>query len=154
MLNAPIKIVTGLLLPLILLSVIGCGVSTPKDPKSTVIAVFGAMEKNDQAALAHLLDLGELMKNINSDYALQTDKPRLFTSPQQILEDLTNEGKTKTRWFSFQRIIANTEVSGESATVEVTFVDKAGSKGYMTRFGVHIVNGRWKVYSFKTIQEQ
>jgi len=51
--------------------------------------------KDDKAALAHLLDLGELMSILNDDYALQTDEPRHFTSPEQILDDLTGEGQTK-----------------------------------------------------------
>ncbi len=115
--------------------------------------MFGAMEKDDKAALAHLLDLPELMKSLNEDYALQTDSPRTFTSPIDLLNDLTGEGLTKTRWFSYQRIIGDTEVSGESATVEVTFVDKKQSQGYRTKFGLHVVNGKWKIYSFKTFQE-
>jgi hypothetical protein len=133
---------------------IGCSSSSgPADPKSAVISFFGAMEKDDKAALAHLLDLAELMKTINEDYALQTDSPRVFTNPLDILNDLTGDGQTKTRWFKLQRIIGATQLTGEVATVEVTFVDKEGSKGYRTKFGLHIANGKWKIYSFKTIQE-
>ncbi len=131
----------------------GCSGSGPSDPKSVVISMFGAMEKDDQAALAHLLDLAELMKTINEDYALQTDSPRVFTNPVQILDDLTGEGLTKKRWFSMQRIIGNTEVTGETATVEVTFVDKQASTGYHTRFGLHIRNDKWRIYSFKVIRQ-
>jgi hypothetical protein len=113
--------------------------------------MFGAMEKDDRATLAHLLDLAELMRNFSEDYALQTDSPRVLTNPEQILDDLTGEGLTKRRWFSLQRIINKVEVTGETATVEVTFVDKQQSKGYRTKFGLHVVNGKWKIYSFKTI---
>ncbi|MEA2030995.1 MAG: hypothetical protein U9N55_05295 [candidate division Zixibacteria bacterium] len=129
----------------------GCANNSPTDPKAAVIAMFGAMEKNDRATLAHLLDLSELMRNQNEDYALQTNKPRVFTSPEQILDDLTNDGLTKKRWFSLQRIINKVEVYKETATVEVTFVDKEQSKGYQTKFGLHKVHDRWKIYSFKTI---
>ena len=38
----------------------------------------------------------------------------------------------------------------ETATVEVTFVDKVNSKAYLTKFGLHKVNGKWRIYSFKT----
>jgi len=113
--------------------------------------MFGAMEKNDRATLAHLLDLAELMGNINEDYALKNDKPRVFTSPEQILDDLTGDGVTKKRWFSLQRIVNKAEIDGETATVEVTFIDKDQSKGYRTKFGLHKVHDRWKIYSFKTI---
>ena len=129
----------------------GCSSSVSSTPKGVVMAMFGAMEKNDKATLAHLLDLPTLMKNINEDYALQSDSPRVFTSPQQILEDLTDSGLTKTRWFSYQRILNKTEVTYKTATVEVTFVDKENSKGYRTKFGLHKVNGKWKIYSFKSL---
>ncbi|NOY88938.1 MAG: hypothetical protein GXO93_06045 [FCB group bacterium] len=129
----------------------GCSSSILSTPKGVVMAMFGAMQKDDKATLAHLLDLPILMKNINEDYALQSDSPRVFTSPQQILEDLTDGGLTKTRWFSYQRVINKTEVSGETAIVEVTFVDKQNSKGYRTNFGLHKVNGKWKIYSFKSL---
>lgn len=128
-----------------------CSSSNVSDPKSVVITMFGAMEKDDKATLAHLLDLAELMRNFREDYALQTDSPRVLTNPEQILDDLTGEGLTKRRWFSLQRIINKAEVMGETATVEVTFVDKQQSRGYRTKFGLHVVNGKWKIYSFKTI---
>ena len=131
----------------------GCSLDQNKDaPKKTVISLFGAMEKNDQAALLYVLDMPELMKNLNEDYALQTDSPRVFTSPEQLLEDLTGEGQTKKIWFSLQRIISTVNLtSEETATVDVTFVNKEQSKGYMTRFGLHKINDKWKIYSFKTV---
>ncbi len=132
---------------------LACSGQNLQDPKQVVIAFFGAMEKNDQASLAHLLDLAALMKNVEQDYAFQGSEPRVFTNPQQILEDLTNDGQTKQRWFSLQRIVNRAEIMGETATVEVTFVDKAASKGYRTRFGLRKTNGNWKIYSFRTVQD-
>lgn len=119
-------------------------------PKQVVIQMFGAMEKNDKAALTRLLDLPTLMNNIREDYSLHSDSARVFTSPQQILDDLTDSGLTKTRWFSYQRIINGTEINDETATVEVTFVDKPNSKAYLTKFGLHKVDAKWRIYSFKT----
>ena len=127
------------------LTAVSCSSEKKDDPKSTVISFFGAMEKNDQAALTALLDLPELMKNVNEDYALSSDSARMFTNPEQILKDLTYDGKTKTRWFSYQRIIADTEISGDMASVEVTFVDKEQGRAYLTKFGLHVVNGKWKI---------
>jgi hypothetical protein len=118
----------------------GCVGGSLGDPKKTVIRFFGAMEKDDKAALAHLLDLSELMKNVSEDYA--------------FLDDLTGDGLTKTRWFSYQRIINKVEVMGETATVEVTFVNKDQSKGYRTKFGLHVLNEKWKIYSFKAIPDE
>ncbi|MFZ1685568.1 MAG: hypothetical protein WAU88_15735 [Candidatus Zixiibacteriota bacterium] len=140
-------------LTLIVLGVLaGCSENKQSDPRETVISLFGAMEKNDQATIARMLDLPELMKNTREDYAVSTDDPRVFTNPKDILDDLTNEGLTKRRWFSMQRIIGNSSVDAETATVEVTFVDKQISKGYLTKFGLHKTNGKWRIYSFKTFE--
>lgn len=145
----------GLALTMILAGLLaGCGSDpTGGDPREIVISFFGAMEKNDQATLAHLLDLAELMKNIDQDYAFQSDSPRVFHNPKEILDDLTDNGLTKQRWFSYQRIINTSQISGDAATVEVTFVDKQASHAYRTFFGLHQLNGKWKIYSFKTIEE-
>lgn len=131
---------------------VGCADDVDADPRRVVMAFFGAMEKNDEARIARLLDLATLMKNVDEDYAVTMDKPRVFTNPRDILLDLTGDGLTKKRWFSYQRIINNAEVMGEHATVEVTFVDKEASRGYMTKFGLHKMNEKWRIYSFKTFK--
>lgn len=131
---------------------VGCETDVDSDPRKVVMALFGAMEKNDEARVARLLDLASLMKNQKEDYAVTTDRPRLFTNPRDILLDLTGDGLTKRRWFSYQRIINKAEIMGESATVEVTFIDQKASKGYMTKFGLHMMNEKWRIYSFKTFQ--
>jgi len=141
------------LLTVTVLLALGCTGANLQDPRQVVIAFFGAMEKNDQASLAHLLDLGALMKNTEEDYALQGTKPRVFVNPQQILDDLTHDGETKQRWFSLQRIVNQAEITGETATVEVTFVDKDASRGYRTKFGLRKTGERWKIFSFKTFQD-
>ncbi len=133
--------------------VTGCSDLDMEDPRQVVIAMFGAMEKNDQAALAHILDLPELMRTSGDDYAFQTDEPRVFHDPQEILEDLTGEGKTKEVWFSLQRIVNKAQIMGETATVEVTFVDKDASRGYRTAFGLHKRQNKWRIFSFQTLQE-
>jgi hypothetical protein len=140
-----------------LLSVVvaGCGggpADISEDPRQVVISFFGAMQKDDKAALAHMLDMVELMRSSSSDYALQTDKPRTFTSPEDVLNDLTGEGKTKARWFSMQRIVNEAEVQEDHALVEVTFVDKDASKGYRTKFGLHKLQEKWRIYSFNVFK--
>lgn len=131
----------------------GCAGDSGGDPKQVVISMFGAMEKNDKGALARLLDLPALMKNTESDYALSGDSARVWTNPQQILDDMTGMGTTKQRWFSMQRIIGETRIMGDQATVEVSFIDKRNSRGYLAEFGLHKVNEKWKIYSFQTKTE-
>ena len=81
---------------LMLVQLMGCSGTDTDDPRKTVIALFGAMEKNDQARIAYLINLPELMKTSDHDYALAGGEARVFTDPQQILDDLTGDGQTKT----------------------------------------------------------
>ncbi len=128
----------------------GCGGSAD-NPRDVVIQLFGAMERNERAALPHLLDMRAMMEQGEEDYALQRKMPRKFYSPEQIMDDLTDSGLTKTRWFTMQRIVGNTEMRGDSAWVEVSFVDKDKGVQYYNKFGLHRKKGNWKIYSFKTI---
>lgn len=128
-----------------------CSQISNDSPKDVVIKFFGAMERNDTGRIAHLLDLPALMNIRDQDYALQTDSPRVFRNPDDILGDLTDGGLTKTRWFAMQRVIGNTEANGDTAFVEVSFIDKNTNTQYYNKFGLHKPDGRWKIFSFKTI---
>ncbi len=131
-----------------------CSQTQSDDPKQVVIAMFGAMEKDDKAALIRLLDIPELMKETGTDYATQSGQPRVWTNPEQILEDLTGDGQTKTVWFKHQRIVNAAKITGESATVEVTFMNKETSRAYLTKFGLHKKHDKWLIYSFNTVEQR
>lgn len=131
---------------------IGCNPSAEvSDPKEVVIALFGAMERDDEAQLARILDLASLMKEGSTDYALSGSEPRVFHSPLEIFADLTKDGETKRRWFSYQRTIGASEMVDSTAFVTVLFQDKQSGQAYQTKFGVHKVLGKWRIYSFKTV---
>ena len=151
--NGYLKRISILMLTLAPVLLSGCGGQDLSEPREVVISLFGAMEKNDEAALTHLLDLPELMRNSQEDYALQVENARVFTNPEEVLADLTGDGETKRVWFAHQRIVSNARISGETALVDVTFVSKPASHGYRTTFGLHLKHGEWRIYSFRTVTE-
>jgi len=143
-----ITVITGLFLTVLALAA-GCGSGADGNPKEVVIQLFGAMDRNERAAIPRLLDMPALMEAQDEDYALQRSRPRKFYNPEEILNDLTDSGLTKTIWFSMQRIVGKTTHQGDTAFVEVSFVDKAKGVQYYNKFGLHRVNNRWKIYSFR-----
>lgn len=138
---------------LLFLNLFSCSNSEPRTPKETVIRLFGAMERNEKAAILNLVDVPALMEISGEDYALKSDNPRTFHNPEDILNDMTGDGLTKRRWFSMQRIIGRVEIIGDSAFVEVSFIDKEKSKQYYNKFGLHKKDNNWKIYSFRTISQ-
>lgn len=147
----------GRIIPAIALLGIGlglwaCSSSQNESPKDVVIKFFGAMERNERAALPRYIDLVSIMKIRDEDYSLQNDNPRVFYNPDDILDDLVDSGLTKNRWFSMQRVIGNTDIVGDSAFVEVSFINKTTNTQYYNKFGLHKVDGSWKIFSFKTLK--
>ncbi|MEE9443906.1 MAG: hypothetical protein V3V99_14675 [candidate division Zixibacteria bacterium] len=122
--------------------------NTDQDPRKVVIKFFGAMEENDDTALAHYIDFERMMKPQSADYALSGDTARNFKFPTEIIDDLMDGGLTKQRWFSMQRIVNNAEDFGDSATVEVSFINPTTNTQYLTKFGLRKINDIWKIYSF------
>ncbi len=132
---------------------IGCSSAGGGSPKDVVIKLFGAMERDDRAGIVLLLDMPALMNITDYDYALQRKERRVFHNPEKLLDDLTGEGLTKIKWFNMQRVIGNTEIRGDTAYVEVSFISKETKTQYYNKFGLHRKNDRWRIYSFKTISE-
>jgi len=131
---------------------VACGGTSVGDPpKQVVIKLFGAMERNDRGAIANSLDLAALMQGVDADYALQVEPPRRFALPTEILTDLTDSGRTKQVWFSMQRVIGDEEKNGDTAFVEVSFVNKETGVQYFNKFGLRRQNGHWRIFAFRTM---
>jgi len=140
---------------LILLTVSGallsCAESVSESPRRVVIELFGAMERDERAGLANVLDIAALMEERQYDYALNLDQPRIFTTPLEIFADLTDSGLTKQTWFKYQRVVGDEEITGDTAYVDVSFVDKETGKQIFNRFGLRKVGQRWRIFSFRTL---
>jgi len=147
----PTRLLGYFFLPFLIL--LSCANSNSDDPKEIVIRLFGAMERDEKAAILQLVDMPALMQISGEDYALQSDNPRTFHNPEDILNDLTGDGLTKKRWFSMQRIIGRKEIIGDTAYVEVSFINKEKGIQYYNKFGLHKKESGWKIFGFRTITQ-
>ncbi len=139
------------IIAILFMSVMSCGGSDGDTPREVVIKLFGAMERNDRPGVEFLLDIPSLMANTDEDFSLQSDSARVWHSPDDLLDDMVGDGKTRERWFAHQRIVGRTEIHADTAFVEISFIDKTTDTQYYNKFGLHLVEGRWKIYSFRTM---
>jgi len=139
-----------------IMMLVGCSskVNTEIDPRRVVMNMFGAMEENNREDLAHYLDFSQMLGRADRDYALSGDSARVFYTTEEILADLVDGGLTKKRWFSMQRVVGECTQSGDSALVEVSFIDQSNGTQYYTKFGLRSINGVWKIYSFRAINTE
>ena len=137
----------GLSLLLFIISLTSC--SNKPDPREEVKKLMTAVDQSDTTALKEYLDL-EWIANENLRGFSEKDKEELYPKiRQEILRDLTGEGSTRMSWKNSLVVIGKSEVKGDSATVEVTYVSKlSGIKNY-TKMGLYFKDGKWKIYNLR-----
>ena len=123
--------------------------SNKPDPREDVKKLIAAVDQSDTTALKESLDLDWM---VNQRLKVVPEKDSLtsfFKKRQELLEDLTGNGATRVSWNNSLVVIGKSEIVGDSATVEVTYIDKTnGIKDY-TRMGLYFKDGKWKIYDLK-----
>jgi len=123
--------------------------SNKPDPRENVKKLIAAVDQSDTTALKESLDLNWI---VNQGLKVVSEKDSLASflkKRQELLDDLTGNGATRISWNNSLVVIGKSEVIGDSATVEVTYIDKTnGIKDY-TRMGLYFRDGKWKVYDLK-----
>jgi ABC-type transporter MlaC component len=139
--------ITGLSLLLFIISLTSC--SNKPDPREEVKKLMTAVDQSDTTALKEYLDL-EWIANENLRGFSEKDKEELYPKiRQEILRDLTGDGSTRMSWKNSLVVIGKSEVKGDSATVEVTYVSKlSGIKNY-TKMGLYFKDGKWKISNLR-----
>lgn len=128
-----------------------CGDDPGEQPRETVMRLFQSMRADTASYdyLSQLLDLGELVKE-NSIYTYDTSLT-LQENEKKMVRSLLEGGSVRERWLKNQIIVGSVAVLRDTATVEVSFVDKSSVpvKQYYNKMGVHLVDDHWKIFSFR-----
>lgn len=144
------RTVTGLLL-IILLTVSALSCSDDPEPRQTVMHFLQSLRQDTTSYdyLSQLLDLDELVRegsiyDYNSSLSLEENKVALVSLLQE-------GGSVREKWLMNQIIVGSVATLGDTATVEVSFIDKESVpvKQYYNKMGVHRVDEQWKIFSFR-----
>jgi hypothetical protein len=134
---------------LLLFALASC--ASEPEPRETVKRFLQSLREDTTSYdyLSQLLDLDELVTE-NSIYTY--DSTISFDANKQgLISSLQKGGTVRSRWIKNQIILGDVEILGDTATVEVSFIDKTAVpvKQFYNKMGVHLVDGRWKVFSFR-----
>ena len=116
--------------------------------------MFDAMRTSDSVALAANVDLGAAALGLRADLvspeADSTD-PSLDWGGL-LLKQLTGDGHLRKRWLDDNQIVlGRSEVTGDSALVEVSFLDRVTRVQYYNKMRLHFRRDRWMVTDFRTM---
>jgi hypothetical protein len=137
------------LIVMLLFALASC--ASEPEPRETVKHFLQSLREDTTSYdyLSQLLDLDELVTE-NSIYTY--DSTMSFSANKQgLVSSLQKDGDVRTRWIKNQIILGDVEILGDTATVEVSFIDKTvvPVKQFYNKMGVHLVDGRWKVFSLR-----
>ncbi len=120
---------------------------TPAD--RAVFTFFDAMRQGDANGMAAVLDSSVFLGRSGAPELDTLFLGRDFEARRnRVLLELTG-GSLKGLWLSKQVIVGGTERRGDTAGVEVSFVDPETGKQFLTRFRLVKKEKTWRIFSFK-----
>lgn len=134
---------------LLLVAVLAC--EKGPEPRDTVLNFVRALQSPDEFDYHQYLDLNELVHE-NADNLYVYDST---LSLQENLKKFTDlfapEGKIRRLWTSKQIVIGESEVAGDTALVEVSFIDRDTRKQFYNKIGLRKTESGWLIFAFKIL---
>lgn len=126
-------------------ALVGCGPQeTPR--KATFDFIFAVLD-GDSLGIERRLDLDAMVAKRMAEFP-----PADTITPEKLrrtlIGNLTGNGGTRMFWKN-QRIVINQEfINGDSAQVEMTFIDQTTGKMEYSMVYLYRSQGRWRVYFY------
>lgn len=125
----------------------GCAADSRPDPKETVKGLFNAMHNSDTAYISLHIDLPLAVATLGEELPMDST-----TDPSRgLLHALTGEGKLRKRWLENQIVLGASTVSGDTAWVEVSFIDRLTRVQYYNKMRLDYRTDHWVINSFRTL---
>lgn len=144
-------------LALIVLLVAGltsCSHDARPDPKETIKYLFEAMQQSDSVSLAQNIDLASAARGMTRDLGPAVEDSTGVTPDPgaRLLSSMVGDGDLRRRWLTENQIVVGrTETMGDTALVEVSFIDKITRVQYYNKMRLVWRNERWIVTDFRTL---
>jgi len=135
------------------LAIISCSSGPPAPNKVVIEFLEKDMANSDTTAILAKLDVSALVQERKNEFMEAGDSLRgqRYTG-DSLTADLVAGGELNNRWLALQIIVSRVTQKGDSALVEVSFIDAKSDVQYYNKMGLRKIPQGWKIYSFKTLQ--
>lgn len=131
----------------VLVAALAC--SKNPSPRVVVMDFIEAVNKADTAALTQYLDLDKFTQEKLKELP-DSQRTAVFPSmKEQLWQNFLGTGGTRLRWQNKMIVVNKEDIQGDSAWVEVTFVDQKTGMTEYTRARLYRKDGRWWIYFIK-----
>jgi hypothetical protein len=131
----------------------GCSQDSRPSPKSVVRGLFGAIAESDTAFIILHVDLSTAAQSVREELIdLSTDTSEAEPQwDQRLIEALTGDGELRERWMANQIVLGEQFIHGDTAWVEVSFLDRVTRVQYYNRMRLLRRDDRWMIVSFRAL---
>jgi hypothetical protein len=139
-----------LVLLTIFLGAAGCSQDSRPSPKSTLKGFFAAIEASDSAFIAAHVDLHSAARGVRDDLIdLSVDTSDVEPAwDERLLGALTGTGELRERWMSDQKVLGYETVIADTASVQVSFIDRVTRVQYLVEMRLAYRDDRWVIVDF------
>ncbi len=153
--NHSVLTTAGALLALTLGVVLfGCSHDARPNPKDTIFRMLEAMRQSDGVALAENIDMKSAALDVLEE-APSTLPDTLDGTPDLeswLVAQMTGEGGLRDRWLTDNQIVlGRSDINGDTAHVEVSFLDRITRVQYYNKMQLVFRDGRWIITRFRTM---
>jgi len=143
-----------ILIAVLLAGLTSCSHNARPDPKDTIKYMFEAMRQSDSVSLAQNIDLAAAEQGMERDLGpAAADSNGVQSNPgARLLASMVGDGELRDRWLNDNQIVlGHAETKGDTALVEVSFIDKVTRVQYYNKMRLVWRNERWIVIDFHTM---
>ena len=113
---------------------------------------FGAMRSADTLGIVNTVDLEKILAERKSEL-LSAGKTAEADSlnREKLIKELT-VGNLNQLWLKNQIVVGKTEKKGDTALVEISFIDPNTGTQYYNKMALYRKDKGWKIFAFKVLR--
>lgn len=110
--------------------------------------MFAAIRESDSLYLSQHVDMNLAAATLGEE--LPPDST-VADQSRALLSALTGEGRLRKRWLENQIVLGGAQEIGDTAWVEVSFIDRLTRVQYYNKMRLDFRRDRWVINSFRTL---
>jgi len=135
---------------LAVLLILSC--SSSNQPKDTVMTFFGAMRSADTLGIQSTVDLEKVLAERKNELVLAGRSAEADSLNREKLIGELTVGNLNLLWLKNQIVVGKTEKKGDTALVEISFIDPNTGTQYYNKMALYKKDKDWKIFAFKVLK--
>ncbi|MBD3218360.1 MAG: hypothetical protein GF310_08790 [candidate division Zixibacteria bacterium] len=128
-----------------------CEQQPSEQARARVLDFVKAIGSEGSIDLDQYLAINELVRENAESVYIYNDSLSISKNIDKYMELFEPNGKVRRLWTQKQIIVGDSEVRGDTAYVEVSFVDREDNTHFYNKMGLKRTQDGWRIFAFKLL---